>query len=789
MITNVTLRNWRSHLESEFQFTSGTNGLVGILGSGKSSVLDAICFALFGTFPNLNSKKLKLDDIVMKKPIARDRAEVFVSFKSSGKNYSVKRVIEKGKGTTFSELRENEKTLESPSASRVTELVEKTLKISYDLFSKAIYSEQNALDYFLTIPKGQRMKKIDELLMIDKFEKARSNTVSLVNKIAERKLAKQSVIDQTDVDGLHRNIIEMKSASEKAWSEKLQFEKDLNQTMLSRQAVEKELADVRKLQERLELARRDEKVLSSLIEENYLVLSKLETSVKNMDREAVSENLRELSKVSRELESLLGQRQQDYEKTNSQFLKSRVEAQMIKKERLDILESEIQEKIKIQKDLASHKKLLSKDLEKELDGKKLAIEKLVGEIEVIKIKIRDLEEVIEQLSSAEGKCPICATKLTEEKKIVLIKQRAFQIDSLREKLEGAVKKKTLNEKEARELESIASKLDEMLDAIRDLDKVKADYENAKNIFDILSESAVKLEAETASLRLEISNMQKKLSETLESKQRLEITFMQFRDYEERKLRMESFMKKREEAIAHLSELEKGLAVSGPADLEINLRSLIEREKDLSVKVGSISQFIKERESHLHDLEKNLQNILREKEEVLKLDATIKQLKIFEKSLEQTQNELRKEFITSVNYTMNNLWPDLYPYRDFVGVRIAVEENDYILQLQERSGSWVNVEGFASGGERSIAALTLRIAFALVLAPQLRWLVLDEPTHNLDQKAVEDLAATLSERIGSIVDQVFIITHDEKLANAITGSLYKLDRDKAKDGMTKAVMVS
>ena len=112
-----------------------------------------------------------------------------------------------------------------------------------------------------------------------------------------------------------------------------------------------------------------------------------------------------------------------------------------------------------------------------------------------------------------------------------------------------------------------------------------------------------------------------------------------------------------------------------------------------------------------------------------------------------------------------------------------------MQLLERTGKWVNVEGIVSGGERSIASLALRIAFSLVLAPQLRWLILDEPTHNLDQNAVEDLAETLRERIGEFVDQVFLITHDEKLENAVTGSLYRLEREKEKDGVTKVIMIS
>lgn len=56
------------------------------------------------------------------------------------------------------------------------------------------------------------------------------------------------------------------------------------------------------------------------------------------------------------------------------------------------------------------------------------------------------------------------------------------------------------------------------------------------------------------------------------------------------------------------------------------------------------------------------------------------------------------------------------------------------------------DGVASGGERSIACLALRMAFSTVLAPQLRLFVLDEPTANLDVKSIEVLAQTLRERV-------------------------------------------
>src|SRR3989344_2224024 len=241
MITNVKLKNWRSHLDSEFNFSSGTNALLGSMGSGKSSTMDAICFAFFGTFPNLQTKKLKLDDVIMKKPSEKDHAEVEIEFKSGNSTYSLKRIVEKGKGTTYSEIRENGKLLEAPNSQRVTEIVENSLKVNYELFSKAIYSEQNAIDYFLTIPKGQRMKKIDELLAIDKFEKARASSVSLSNKISERKSARQTLLDQTDTKEIEKIVFEIKNSLTEAIKEKETISEELLKISEEKSEMENEL--------------------------------------------------------------------------------------------------------------------------------------------------------------------------------------------------------------------------------------------------------------------------------------------------------------------------------------------------------------------------------------------------------------------------------------------------------------------------------------------------------------------------------------------------------------------
>ncbi|NYZ79846.1 hypothetical protein H0N95_01180, partial [Candidatus Micrarchaeota archaeon] len=129
-------------------------------------------------------------------------------------------------------------------------------------------------------------------------------------------------------------------------------------------------------------------------------------------------------------------------------------------------------------------------------------------------------------------------------------------------------------------------------------------------------------------------------------------------------------------------------------------------------------------------------------------------------MRNAQGKLRSEFIDTTNTALTDVWQRIYPYGDYDDLKMNVDEaGDYVLQLKTRSGKYVNVEGITSGGERSIASLALRIAFSLVLTQNLSWLVLDEPTHNLDKNAIGELSETLKNHLPGIVDQIFIITHE------------------------------
>jgi len=789
MITKVRLKNWRSHLESEFNFSTGTNALLGHMGSGKSTVLDGACFALFGTFPTLQTKKLKLDDIIMKKPIEKNRAEAEVFFQVGEKNYSVRRVIDKGKGTSYSEVREDGSLLEAPNSQRVTELVEKTLKVNYELFSKAVYSEQNALDYFLTIPKGQRMKKIDELLMIDRFETARANAVALTNRIIERKIGKQTIIDQIDVEELLENVSESKNHLNQILLEKEQLSKSLNEASNGKNLLEKEVVELQKIRESLDLLKRDEKGVSSVLEETVKSLKSLEDVLKEQEKGNIEKTLEELKQRSEEFETELKKKQKVYEKISSLFSESVAKIDFLKKEKIEKLEKEIDERLRIKKEFEHLKGIIGEDTVKQLDEKKTLYEKLIGEVQELRTKITDLDDMIRQLSSLEGKCPICESKLTEERKNLLIKQKQQQIKALKERLEEASKKKELGEKEIKKIEDAVKKLDEMVIEIKDFDALKTDLGNSKRLLVELSEYSAKAENQLSQIRKETEDLNSQLKQALEKKQEFEILYLKQKDHEEKRKRFDELFKAKNHIEAEIEKLEQKISGKDLIELESRLKGLIAREKEIETKILGFDQLIKEKESRIKEYESSLNEAIRQKGEIQKLDKIVKDLKIFEKALEQTQIELRTEFVEAVNYTMNKLWSTLYPYQDFIGINLSIEEGDYVLQLKEKAGRFVAADGVASGGERSIACLALRIAFALVLAPHIRLLVLDEPTVNLDSAAVKELARTLRERIGEFIDQTFLITHQSELEDAVTGNAYRLERDKAKDEATKIITIS
>ncbi|MEM5872370.1 MAG: SMC family ATPase [Candidatus Aenigmatarchaeota archaeon] len=785
MITKVKLKNWRSHLDSELNFSEGTNCFVGHSGSGKTSIMDAICFGLFGTFLQLQQKKIKLEDIIMKKPQAKEQAEVTVYFDIDGNEWSVKRTVTKGK--TTAELRKNGELIEGPQPSKVTEEVEKILKMNYELFSRAVYSEQNQLDMFLTIPKGQRMKKIDELLAIDRFEKARLNTKAIANKCKTVLEEKENLIKNLEADeSLNKlEVIKKEFFDLKEKEEKLK--KQLEDVSNRKIKIARDVLILKEQQKKLQFIEEESKKYIALIDLTESELEKIKAELVEYAEKTIEELNAESNNISLEIEKLSKQIQEErlnLDKLKEEYAEENAKIKVLEEEKLPKLECDVKELEEVASKL---KKTPLKKAETELKNKQKDLEKNQLSLQKTIAKISELEDSIRELNLAGSICPVCNSKLTEIKKDNLLNKKKKQLEELKKALEGL---NNLNDKLQEELNKADKKF-------KEIEKLQERFEQIKD-----SEKQYNL------LTKELKDLKEKIKVFLNQKKmfekNIELLENNLNELKNKQENIKRILLKKEEANEKLERLKEYSQKINQINLEREMlssfslsilekteeeyQSVIALERELQTHLSNQTEIINEKQKIINEIENKKRFLENCKAEAKRIEAIIEQLSLLESALEATQEQLRKDFVLAVNEAMQTIWPELYPYKDIFNIRLNIEEGDYVLQLQDSSG-WISADGVASGGERSIACLALRIALSLVLAPNLGMLVLDEPTHNLDSKSIEVLSLVLREKINQIVEQCFLITHDEKLKEAVSGYCYELSRDKSKDGFTKIFLVS
>jgi len=785
MIRSIRLVNWRSHENTKLKFADGTNCFIGNMGSGKSSILSGLCYGLFGTFPELQSRKVKLEDIVMKKPFKKEQSEVEVTFDVGEDLWTVKRTIKTGK--SLAELRKNGEIIEGQPA-KVTDEIERILKIDYDLFTRAIYSEQNQLDMFLTIPKGQRMKKIDGLLAIDKFEDARTTVVSVKNRIKKGSIDKKQFIESLSKD---ENLVKVEYYK----SEVIKFGEDIKKYA---HEIEKVTREKQNIMENIKHQKEKHETLQEIEKQRVTMKALLEQLDKDIEK--MKEDLMEnAEKTTDELKEDLKCYESDFDDIKNNLTQEKIKLEgfrneniqaeskilFIENERLPKLREQISEKKKLERNL---NKQTTTQIRKEIEKIQKQIKKYTIKMQLNDGKIIEVTQSLEDLKKSSSSCPVCDNRLTPAKKKGIINKKKKHISLMKsenrklipetEKLEKDLKKE---QKKLEETETLLRKYGE----IKDSPTLYSAFEKELKLLKAGMKSYFK---EKAMYEKNIELWQKKQNEMLVEKEKT-------RQLITKRIEIDSKLQKQKEYTMKVIEMRerKNQLVQNfsPQTLDMyerNFRNLIGNEREYLTRIENANTMIDDKNKFIEELEKKRIMIERYKTEVLKYEELERKLNVLESSLVYTQEKLREDFVLAVNQAMQSVWDEIYPYKDFTNIRLAIEKGDYVLQLQDSTG-WVPVDGVVSGGERSIASLTLRIAFSLILAPQLKWLFLDEPTHNLDSNAVEELSNTLRDRISNIVDQVFLITHNNSLENAVTGYLYKFERNKGKDEISKVSLLA
>src|SRR3989344_2280934 len=682
MIRKIKLQNCKSHAETELNFSDGINVIVGAMGAGKSSVLQAISFALFGTFSELKRKELKISDIV-KRNAEFKNASVDVELNFANNILQIKRTIEDG-STKEAVIRTGDgKMLAGTNPAQVNAYLKNILKIDEDVFLRTIYAKQNEIDLFLDLTPAERKARLDALMFIDKFETARKNCVTLANRITDKKIAEEYIIREFKIEELEKEIETLKIDSDSLQKEKNNSASKISEVEKEKSALETKLRQLRKIFEeksRLEekkqllgkqLAELKEKLQSAEPEEDLQAIRAKIDAVKakifenQKSKVRLKEDLDKSQRNALELEKRLGALENSAEKLSGEL--SRIEKLKSELRELEIYGNMIFLNGKIKES--------EENLQKHSDERS----QILGEITVLKKHLADLESV-------SGACPVCAAELAETKKSELVAQRKAKISELESKtheLQGAVnvindglgKIKEIYQKQ----KEIAAKIEDAGEQQAKEKETLARLSEARGKKEALSEIILQMQQRFDVLDNEISILDGELTALNEKKYVCEM-----RDKESEIAREISTIEK---------ELEMKLVSREEiADLESEYGNSIRIAQEIKSKIESNEYIIGEKQKRLRESEVKKENYINVKEKIVSLENKIEFLSKFKNALLLSQESLRKELILAVNEVMAGLWAQVYPYEKWSALRLDASEEDYILQLQEREGRWISVAG-------------------------------------------------------------------------------------------------
>ena len=325
MISSIELGDFLSHSSTNIDFDDGVTVFVGHNGAGKSSIIDAITFALFGEHTRKSNKGL----------IKRGSNQGFakIRFKVNNKNYEAVRKID-SKGTLsakFSNMTKDE-PIEIAAGERkqfgesMTKEIEKTIGLDFEKLKIASIVQQGELNAIINAKPKEFKELLNAIIGIDRLDIA-SESLKIVKKNFREKITNEIGYDYTNIELLKNEFEKNKKELEEFIPEKKELESNQKKLQIKlkelRNKVDEETPKIDKItqlefrkKEMLEYAKESIHNLQKEIQGNERKIhdcrgcfdyldgkSLLETKILKVD-EAVNDTVGKIQRISSKLGSL-----------------------------------------------------------------------------------------------------------------------------------------------------------------------------------------------------------------------------------------------------------------------------------------------------------------------------------------------------------------------------------------------------------------------------------------------------------------------------------------------------
>jgi exonuclease SbcC len=769
------MQNFRQHVTTEIHFEPGITGIIGPNGSGKTSILEAVAFALYAV------GRTPRDQMISLHPVGRGVMRVVLEFELGSHLYRVVR------GRNSAELYlDGDPEPIANSSGGVTESLQRIMGMSKDEFFKTYFTSQKELAAMAAMPSPDRGRFLSKVLGYEKLRTAQDLVSSRKHALAaeifglrqamtDPVIIARAISDATDRvtnatsasrSAEHRNTVVQSTLAmlTPKWA-RVQKDREKAQALLSEiNANEREAAALRHNLERVagELA--------------TMAGARVELTDLNAGIEPLG-YLRDELQVLEELYREEGRR------------KALVENEAVLREEIEKLSSRLAsiEKAPVEEEAVTEalekKRTEVEDAQGSLEAKRTAWVRDRQDAETKRNNLRqqwiDVREQRERVMSlgADAPCPTCSRALGDSLHTV-IEHLAETLQTL--EVDGQYYKSRFEQ--LSEMPAEIKALDERARALtaeaavleRKLAKVQLSVQDLAGVQRDMKAKQARLEQ----MRRDISILTKGFDATRYEFVRGEIA--RLTPLEQKAARLSALAEREpqllQERTQYTENLEKLQSLLGTLAVRHKQRSAAAQDYEhLRAEYEKAASEARAAELDLHKTAADLASASQALKTAL---AAGQESKILQETVAQRESErrLHDELDRAFNEMRAQLNAELRPELSELAtgfLRELVDSRTAELEIDEKYNVVILEDGIAkpvlSGGEEDIANLVLRLAVSQMIAERsgqaFSLLILDEVFGSLDESRRFNVLELLR-ALGDRFEQVILITHIEAVRDGL-----------------------